>query len=120
MRIEAVLRPKLWWPECRAIPNPFTALQLRRYIRSLAGDKNLRTELATVLRLARYDGLNAALLICDGTKKQRLLKKILQTQIECDWWDPAKLWRGFEDQFLEIDKFIGPSTQGIDVAVNCK
>ena len=119
MRIEAVLRPKLWWPECREIPNPFAPLKIRRFNCPTTGDKKECTDLAMVLRLARYEGLNAALAIYDTKRKQRLLRQVLQSQRECDWWDPTTLWTGFEERFLEIDKLINPASQTCGIAVNC-
>jgi hypothetical protein len=119
MRVEAVIRPKLWWPECREMANPFTTLQLRRFRRPVTGDEEWDTELTMLLRLARYEGLNAALAIYKGSKKQRMLKKVLQSQIACDWWEPSILWQGYEKQFLEIDNFINPSINNLSVAVNC-
>ena len=72
-----------------------------------------------VLRLARYEGLNAALAIYDTKQKKRLLKQVLQSQPECDWWNPTALWKGFEKQFLEIDKFTNPASHNFGIAANC-
>lgn len=72
-----------------------------------------------VLRLARYEGLNAALAIYDTKRKQRLLKQVLQSQRECDWWDAVALWGGFEKRFLEIDALMNPNVVAFKNAANC-
>jgi len=49
MRLEAVLKPDLWWPEVREVPNPFESLQLRRFSAATNDGKKGNSDLAPVV-----------------------------------------------------------------------
>lgn len=118
MRLEAVLKPDLWWPEVREIPNPFESLQLRRFSATTTTGKKGNSDLRLLLRAARYEGLNAALAVCKKRDKKRLLEQVLESQETCNWWDPVVLWEGFEKRFLEIDALMNPEVVAFKNAAN--
>ena len=118
MRLEAVLRPDLWCPEIREIPNPFESLQLRRFSAATIDVKKGGSDLLLLLQLARYRGLNAALAVCKKRDRKRLLQQVLESQETCHWWDPAGPWGGFEKRFLEIDALMNPESVAFKNAAN--
>lgn len=118
MRLEVVLKPDLWWPDVREIPNPFESLQLRRFSATTTTGKKGNSDLRLLLCTARYEGLNAALAVCKKRDKKRLLEQVLESQETCSWWDPVILWEGFEKRFLEIDALMNPEVVAFKNAAN--
>jgi hypothetical protein len=106
MRIEARLRPKILWNNLVHTTNPFETLKVRQFSADASAGDSANAYFPLFLAHARYVGLNAALAKLPKRHKKRMRDEVLETQDECGWWQPKKLWNGFYDQYENIDSFV--------------
>lgn len=90
-RFEARLRPRLRLCDLEEIKNPFRDVVVSGAPDPKSLPPKLRPLCAMVIKLARHEGLNAAL--SQLPKRERAqIRHAIEHAAGCPWWDPEKIW----------------------------
>lgn len=96
-RVEIRMKPGVQAEGLAGIENPFENLLLRLYsLLSKEGPELWRTFVA----LVQFRGAQDALLLLDQPTRDKFRATL--KAVPCDWWNPEKLWEGWEALVIDV------------------